>query len=381
MLKVAHLLRAYLGQTVTFVWQYISQLERVKPVVICEEVMNLDQFPLKNGLIKPLSKGWLTSFPVKYRHHKLPSLYLLAKAKNILRDQNISVMHAHFGHNGADYVDISKSLNIPLITTFYGHDLSKFSSIELYKDSYKRLFEYGNLFLVEGPSMKKKLVALGCPENKISIQRIAIDISRYKFISSQWNKQRHIKLLFIGRFVDKKGLEYALRAVARLRTEYKFEFRIVGFGPLEKDLKLLCHKLNLDDHVVWLGRKSYSEMLGELHHADVLIQPSVTAPDGESEGGAPTVLLEAQACGVPIISTYHADIPYVTVPDKSAFLVPEKDTVALAEKLKFLFDNPDIWAEMGRIGRLHIEEKHSIKKEVKTLEDRYFNIIKHVSGK
>ena len=111
--------------------------------------------------------------------------------------------------------------------------------------------------------------------------------------------------------------------------------------------------------------------------ADIFIHPSVTAESGDSEGGAPTTILEAQACGLPILSTTHADIPNVVVPEKSALLSPERDTDSLEKNLITLLNEQERWAEMGQLGRQFIEKYHDITKEVKGLERLYFKLSNH----
>ena len=102
--------------------------------------------------------------------------------------------------------------------------------------------------------------------------------------------------------------------------------------------------------------------------------PSITASNGDQEG-IPVVLMEAQATGLPIISTYHTGIPEVVIDGKSGFLVHEKDVDALAEKLEYLIKHPEIWPEMGRYGRKHVEEKYDIKKLNQQLVKIYQNLI------
>jgi len=113
----------------------------------------------------------------------------------------------------------------------------------------------------------------------------------------------------------------------------------------------------------------------EMQQGDLFVHPSVVAADGASEGGAPTTILEAQALGMPVLSTYHCDIPNVTVPGQSALLVPERDSKALAQALRSLLDHPENWEGMGRAGREHIERFHNIDKEVPALESRYLRLL------
>ena len=136
----------------------------------------------------------------------------------------------------------------------------------------------------------------------------------------------------------------------------------------------------MEDCVKFFGFLNHADCLHEMEQADIFLHPSVVAANGDTEGGAPTVILEAQALGMPVVSTYHADIPNVTVPDKSASLVPERDADALVGALLDLVDHPEKWQEMGRAGRAFVEEFHNIDVEVTRLEDKYFRLIDGAKG-
>jgi colanic acid/amylovoran biosynthesis glycosyltransferase len=129
--------------------------------------------------------------------------------------------------------------------------------------------------------------------------------------------------------------------------------------------------LKLRDHVDFKGIQPLP-VLRELmagHHA--LLAPSCTAADGDSEGGAPTVLLEAQACGLPVLATTHDDIPFVTVPGKSALLAPEHDAAAFGEILERFIASPEKWEAMGRAGREHVGAHHDARMAIDALETIY----------
>jgi colanic acid/amylovoran biosynthesis glycosyltransferase len=187
---------------------------------------------------------------------------------------------------------------------------------------------------------------------------------------------RPARLLFCGRLTEKKGLLDALEAVAAVRARHpQVEFRILGDGEERPRAERLIMSLGLRDCVRLLGLQPYEIVQRELAAADILLAPSRTASDGDSEGGAPTILLEAQAAGLPVVATTHADIPYVVVAGKSGLLAPEGDPAALAECLRSLLETPERWAEMGRAGRRHVEQEHDVRTTAAGLEETYFALM------
>lgn len=372
---IAHVMWSYLAQSETFIWQYLHSFKKIFPIVISNSIENLDQFPLPNGEVYHISLSRWTWSWIKDNFYRRMMRLEFGYKQSLAKNKNVQLIHAHFGDVGYNYLGLSQSLGIPLITTFYGYDLSRNDMIDNYKQAYKNLFSDGSLFLVEGPNMKEKLLSLGCPEEKIEIQRIAIDLEKYELKNITYNNNRPIRILFVGRFVEKKGLEYALKSLSKLIGKFKFQFRIIGSGPLEANLHKLAIKLGFEKEIAWLGVQPHERVIEELQKCDILIQPSITAKNSETEGGAPTIVIEAQACGIPVVSTTHADIPYVTKQNDSALLSPEADVKSLTKSILYLFKNPKIWPNMGKIGREYVEEFHDIKKEVEKLESIYEKLI------
>ena len=375
MIKVAHVMPSYLGQPETFIWQYLHKFKNIFPIVIAKSIQNLDQFPLERGKILQTNGSRLSLPWVIDNWYRRVLNRPIGNAERIMRKEGVHIIHAHYGPVGCEYLPVLSSLKISLITYFYGYDLSVNRVIDKNKKFYIELFKKGKQFLVEGPCMRKRLVSLGCLEEKISLQRIALDLNKYDFNSNIRNKANPTRFLFVGRFVEKKGLEYALRALAKLKKNFAFEFHIVGAGELEKKMHQLAVELGFTKEIKWLGVQTHQRVIQELHDCDILIQPSITAINGDTEGGAPTIILEAQACGVPVISTTHADIPYITCPEKSALLSKERDVENLYGNIRYLLKNPKIWPKMGKNGRQHVEKYHDIEKEVLTLERIYENCI------
>jgi colanic acid/amylovoran biosynthesis glycosyltransferase len=135
-------------------------------------------------------------------------------------------------------------------------------------------------------------------------------------------------------------------------------------------LHALIQELGLEASIELLGARDSNEVREYLDNSDIFVLPSVTAGNGDTEGFG-IVNVEAQAAGIPVVSTNHNGIPEGVDVNRSAFLVPERDPVALAERLKFLMDHPERWPEMGRAGRRFVEQRFDIEKLNDELIDLY----------
>ena len=212
--------------------------------------------------------------------------------------------------------------------------------------------------------------------NKVRIQRIGIPTEKITFRPRK-PKAAGEKTVFIftGRFTEKKGLLPALEAMKQARqTNDQFEFRIVGDGVMKTEIENYIQQNDMDGYVQLLGFLTYEEYIKETQQADIFLHPSVTASDGNSEGGAPTTILEAQAAGMPVVSTYHADIPHVVVPGESALLSEEGDREGLVANILRILDDQDQWEAMGQAGRKFVEDNHDVHVTAACLESLYDSI-------
>jgi colanic acid/amylovoran biosynthesis glycosyltransferase len=270
-------------------------------------------------------------------------------------------IHCHFGTSGIRGMWLRKigALRGKLITTFHGFDATKYV-LESGSHVYDQLFEEGDLFLPISEFLKNRLVELGCQRDKIVVHRMGVDCSKFMFKPRMLRTDKHVHLISIARLVEKKGLEYAIRAIGKMVGRgLHIEYQIVGDGPLRRQLEELVKRESLTDVVHILGWRSHDEVVHLLDEAHILLAPSVTGADGDQEG-IPVVLMEAMAQGLPVVSTLHSGIPELVEDSVSGFLVPERDIDGLAKKLRYLIEHPHLWPEFGRRGRECVEKNHNI---------------------
>ena len=352
MKPVAWVKDTYLPLSETFIYEPLISLKSWHPVVIAKDAANLKAF--QYGDLRLLEEDGKAAT-------LLSSLRLIKRALgrdpgafadfilSVCRERAPRAIHAHFGPAGFEALKAAKELGLPLLTSFYGYDVSVHARDRKWRKRYGELFSGGKAFATEGPHMKRSLIEMGCPEDKVRIVHIGVDINRLPFKPRFLSDGQRLVILLAGRFVEKKGIEYALGAADHLaRAGIDFELRLAGDGPLRRRIEGIVESRALGDRVKILGFLSHAELVREIYRAHIGIVPSVTASNGDSEGGAPKVLLEMEATGLPIVAFRHADIPYVAPEGMASVLVDERDSKGLAEAIKGLIAEKEKWPEIGR---------------------------------
>lgn len=317
----------------------------------------------------------------------------LAWAEAVLKQRRAELIHAYFGPVGWRMLTLKRKLGLPLVVTILGDEIAETlepwwwwwvqsnSETPDWPERFRELLREGDLFLAEGPFLRQRLIDFGCPPEKVKIQRIAIPVRDMPVRKSHRRADGKVVILFAGRFCEQKGVIYALDAVRQVRERGRnIEFHLIGDdtmtdGKYAAQIYAFVRHHQLQDCVRLLGFLNHAAYLKELEQADIFLHPSVVGAGGISEGGAPTTILEAQAIGIPVVSTLHCDIPHVTVPGESAILVPERDSASLAQALEDLLDHPEKRDAMGLAGRRFIAAHHDIEREVPALEAMYVELM------
>jgi len=232
-LIVAHSVPSYLFMTGSWIYGQLINLKRFNPIVITNYLQNMDVFPFEsvyslNIQLRP-SKKLLVKLYMKVIGNQQIMRKRLQYFEEILNENRVFLLHSHFGDEGFRNLKLKQRLKIPMITSFYGYDISKLIKNPLWPYRYRRLFSEGEVFLVEGNYMKKSLVELGCPEEKVIVQHLGIDLEKIKFEPRKIGKDGKIKILVAGSFREKKGIPYALMAFARVKVKYdNLELSLIG---------------------------------------------------------------------------------------------------------------------------------------------------------
>lgn len=303
------------------------------------------------------------------------SLKLLYRAMPFLSKKSYDIIHCQFSTLGVFGVWFRQLglIEGKLISTFRGADISKFLP-KWGERVYQEVFQETDFFLANCEFFKNKAVALGCVPDKICVHGSGIDCSKFAYKPRFFPSDGKVKIATTGRLVTKKGIEYAIAAVASVaQTHPNIEFYIIGDGELKVELEQLITGLNAERVIKLLGWKQQKEIVEILDTCHIFIAPSVTAADGNQDAPVNT-LKEAMAMGLPVISTLHGGIPELVEDGVSGFLVPERDVEAIAQKLSYLIEHPETWQQMGSSGRAQVEAKYDMNK----LNDELIEIYQQV---
>lgn len=314
------------------------------------------------------------SFGLKSTHVSAIRLLLLMPKNN-----RYDIIHCQFGNLGPVVINLKAigAIDGKLVTSFRGYDATLL--IDHNPDIYNRLFKEGNLFLPVSDSLKKKIIEAGCRPDRICVHHSGIDCSKFVTNGPKFPEDVPFKLLTIARLVEKKGISYAIQAIAELkRCNHRVVYTVIGEGYLRPALEKLIEDLDLMDEVRLIGWQTHEVVIRLLQQSHILIAPSVTI-NGNQEG-IPNALKEAMAMGLPVIGTLHGGIPELIKDGVSGFLVPEKDVKALVERLIFLIEHPEVWQEFGYNGSKYIRENYDIGPLNDRLVDCYQKILEQSPG-
>ncbi len=363
---LAIVIKKYLPLSETFIYEQIKNLKAVKPIILTEKRENLDLFPYAPIFSLDSLSGFRTFIEDFQRGIAIRSRYF----REVLCQKEVKLVHAHFGFMGVYILPLCRKLKIPLITHFHGFDVSKLLKEPFYLRRLRNLFAKGDLFIVVSQTMRKDVERLGCPPEKIVVHYGGIDLGKFEFHPRRLSRGK-IQILMCGRLTKGKGFDYGLEAFREIREgRGNLQLKIIGEGEQRKTLERMIKEANLSRSVTLLGAQPHPRVIEEMENSHLFMLPCLSIKGGDREG-VPNVLKEAQASGMPVLSTRHGGIGEVVKEGKSGFLVGEKDREALAEKLSFLVENPQVWPQFGREGRRIVEEKFNISRQIGELEEIY----------
>ena len=376
---VAHSVNPYLFSTGSWVHTQLVSLTRWRALVVCKRRENQGTFPFEPVFARDdLSKARVLA----ERGLRALNGGYYAFMQTAIRDAGARVLHSHFASPGWADLALARACEQPHVTSFYGADIWKNSRSEGWRRRYAKLFERGDLFLVEGQAMRAKVESLGAPSAKIVVQHLGVSLAGVECVERAPAADGLVRVLASGRAVEKKGFEMAVRAfalAAREAKELRLSLMVIAKSDEERArlarLEQLVRDEGVDGVVDFPPPRPYDEYRRALYAYQVYFAPSLHASDGDAEGGAPVSITEMAATGMPIVASRHCDIPEVAPHGTSGLLFNEGDVEGAAEALLVVARNRERWPAFGRAARAHVEREYGAATQAAKLEALYDGLI------
>lgn len=341
-----HVCGRYLPLSETFTYDLITGLDAFDHHVVAGEIENLHAFPLAQVSVpEPEERAW-----------------------SLARTVDARAIVCHFGPQATMGMPIALALGRPAVTIFHGYDISRLLRDRRWVERYRAVARLGMQAICISAAGRERLIEIGWPDTQVRVIHLGVDVARFPFtpLAERWGRRQPRRILMVARLVEKKGVHVALDAMRRLHTEgHAFELRIIGDGPERPRLETLIAEWGLSN-VTLLGALEHEHTRQEFAGAGIYIQPSITAASGDQEG-IPVSLMEAQACGIPVVSTRHSGIPELVRDGETGWLTDEGDSAGLAAAIVRLVRNPDEARRFSEAGRAHVEEEFDRRRQTQRI--------------
>ncbi|MGJ3197522.1 glycosyltransferase [Peribacillus frigoritolerans] len=338
---------------------FVSENIKTHQRFIYNQIVKITNY--RTIVIGPFDNTDRTEFPFEnyYNINKIKDL------KKFFEEQDIIAIHAHHGSHGQEILPVCEKYNIPLIVSIRGRDGSDRPEIfEKNAKRYSALNKHGAHYYPVCQYLAEGLRRLGIPAENMHVLYGGIELDLFPYSNRTLPRVGEIRVLSVGRLVDKKGFLTLIKAFKRIYTQYpNARLHIIGAGEDEKRIKSAIAEYNLKDVVILRGAMDSKQVSDELKKAHIFCLASQTAKNGDIEG-IPNALKEAMASGLPVVSTRHAGIPELIEHQRTGYLAPEKNEMELAKGIQFFIENPDIWTDYTERARKVIEEKFDVNKQI-----------------
>ncbi|MBB2206080.1 glycosyltransferase [Gluconacetobacter takamatsuzukensis] len=365
----------------TFVRDQSLALRRWNPVMIGERL--IDRLPLE-GLSAWAAYRGPATVPQRLRSLVARTLDRAPPGlTRIARHVRPALIHAHFGFDGVEAWHLAQRLSVPLLVTLHGADITTHMDWFAAGRSGRRWKRYphrlhrlarqpGVSFIAVSGHIREAAIAVGLPAARIHVHHIGIDPAR--FVPGHTPPgSRPPTILFLGRLVEKKGCRFLIEAFRTLRqTMPEARLVIAGDGPERPALETMAASL---DGITFLGAVPRDQVLALMREARIFCLPSVTATSGDAEG-LPLVLLEAQASGLPVVTSARGGVTEGIVDGETGFAFAERDVAALTRHLETLLRDDMLADRMGAAGRQFVRTHHDIRHCTAALEDLYDHLVR-----
>lgn len=269
---------------------------------------------------------------------------------------------AEFGYSGTHIMETCRSLEIPLVVHFHGTDINRGDLFEKYKAGYQRLGELAGALITVSELEKAKLIGIGIPADKVHVIPCGAVLPDDRPAKSR-QAGGPCEIVSTTRMSEVKAPHLILVAFQKfLERGGEGTLHMIGDGPLLPFCESLARGLGIRKRCVIHGNIAHEAVHELLARADMYVQHSVVARDGDCEG-MPVSLMEAAGYALPIVTSGVGGIPEYFEDGKTAWIVEEYDTEAMAERMYEIWSDPECAARIGKAARQLALEQFDAKKQ------------------
>jgi colanic acid/amylovoran biosynthesis glycosyltransferase len=340
----------YAHKTVTFITNELKYLDehhelhlaysaRINPELY--NLKHMHHVPFQFNPISNKLRWWLEQFEILYWCHNFK---FKKQLNSLIKKINPQIIHCHFG---TDFLKLAENISsefkqIPIVISFYGFDITEKSSNAAYLKLYKKHLSLPNVYSYAVSSSLVELINKKIkPRNKAQLLHSGINVDYFKRIPYTKEKGT-FTFLQVSSYLEKKGHHLMLLAFKKfIESDKRFAYKLilVGFGPLEDQVRERVKELNLEQWVEMREPINQQGIIELCSHADCFLQFSIKATNGDCEG-LPNAILEAMALEMPILSTRHAGIPEIVEHGVNGILCEEKNIEQYIDGFKQIVNWP-----------------------------------------
>ena len=386
---VISLCGTYLKPEMQSIYRQITGLTRVKNIVYAQWMENQDMFPFER--IVPMTKlhhrpkgNFLLRFWYKYIIRQWPPPVQINKyigpchpwnLIELLQKDQPALVHVYYGHKAVGFLPMLQEWAGPWIVSFHGVDVAKDIDKPDHLAQLRQVFASAQLVLARSQSLLNRLSELGCPEDKLRLNRTPIPFDSVP--SSVRQPPTNDEWVFVQacRLIAKKGILTTLKALQQVvKTHPHIKYILCGEGPMVDKIRQEITARGLDKNVELRGWLDQRSLLAQYEKAHAFFHPSELT-QGQDQEGIPNSMLEAMATGLPVVATRHGGIPEAVTHDFDGLLVGERSPNELATAILRLIEEPGLLSKLSCNAATSVREQFGAPSQIARLEDHYFEAI------